>query len=287
MTTAFVLSGGASLGSVQVGMLRALSEAGVRPDFVVGTSAGAINVAYFSKNPTIGGVAELGAIWSNMKRATVFPVRPGLGFLGFVGRRDHLCPSRPLSELLARHLGDQHLEQSAVPAHVIAADLSTGREVCISSGLSAPAVLASASLPGVLPPVRLEGRSLIDGGVINNAPLSHAIRLGADTIYLLACGHACALEAPPKSALGVILQSVSVLIGRQLVHDVERFEGTCNLHVVPQMCPQNVAPMDFSQADKLMANAYNDTAKWLANPKRSVGQSSLIEPHAHHGPDTN
>lgn len=281
VTTAFVLSGGASLGSVQVGMLRALVEADIRPDFVVGTSAGAINAAYFSKNPTIEGVTDLGAVWSQMKRASVFPVRPGLGFLGFVGKRDHLCPSRPLAELLARHLGDQHLDRSPVPAHVIAADLATGREVCLSAGLAAQAVLASASLPGILPPVRLDGRSLIDGGVINNAPLSHAIRLGADTIYLLACGHACALKEPPKSALGVILQSVSVLIGRQLVHDVDRFEGTCNLHVVPQMCPQNVAPMDFSQADKLMANAHRDTAKWLAGSKTSVGQSALIEPHAH------
>ncbi len=281
MTTAFVLSGGASLGSVQVGMLQALTEAGIKPDFIVGTSAGAINASYFSKNPTLNGVQELAKIWAQMRRNTVFPVRPGLGLLGFIGKRDHLCPSKPLADLLQRHLGDQRLEKSKVPAHVIAADLASGEEVCFSSGLAAPAVLASSSIPGVLPPVQLEGRTLIDGGVINNAPLTHAIRLGADTVYLLTCGHACALPAPPKGALGVILQSVSVLIGRQLAHDVDRFEGSVDLRVVPQMCPQVVAPMDFSQAEKLITEAYLHTSSWLAEPRKSTGQSSSISPHSH------
>jgi NTE family protein len=124
-------------------------------------------------------------------------------------------------------------------------------------------VLASASLPGIFPPVNIDGQFLIDGGVINNAPISHAVRLGATTIYVLACGHACALAKPPKGALGVVLQSVSVLIGRQLVHDVDRFEPHYDLRIVPQTCPQNVAPMDFSQASKLMSNAYAATSTWL------------------------
>jgi NTE family protein len=281
MTTAFVLSGGASLGSVQVGMLRALIETDIRPDFVVGTSVGAINASYFSKHPTLEGIQELGHLWRGLKRHTVFPVRPTLGFLGFVGKRDHLCPSKPLRDLLNEQLGTQQLEQSRVPAHVIAADLATGREVCMSSGRAVDAVLASASLPGILPPAQLDGKTLIDGGVINNAPISHAVRLGADVIYLLACGHACALPKPPASALGVMLQSISVLIGRQLVHDVERFEDACQLHVVPQMCPQDVTPMDFSQADKLSTRAYENTTKWLHGPQLRTGQSVLIEPHSH------
>ena len=160
VTIAFVLSGGASLGALQVGMLQALLEQGVEPDFVVGTSAGAINAAYFSKSPTLAGVDSLAGLWLGMKRSDVFPVRPALGFLGFVGKRDHLCPSGPVLSLLRSQYGDQRLEDSPVPAHVIAADLASGKEVCISTGPSAEAVLASASLPGIFPPVKIDGRLL-------------------------------------------------------------------------------------------------------------------------------
>ncbi len=287
MTTAFVLSGGASLGSLQVGMLRSLLEHGVTPDFIVGTSAGAINAAYFSKFPTLDGVDKLEKLWQGLSRGSVFPFRPALGFLGFVGKRDHLCPSAPLLTLLRSQLGDQELNRSTVPAHVIAADLATGREVCVSNGPSAAAVLASASLPGVFPPVNIDGRLLIDGGVINNAPISHAIRLRATTIYVLACGHACALPKPPTGALAVVLQSVSVLIGRQLVHDIDRFEQNHDLRIVPQICPLNVSPLDFSQAKRLIESAYTSTNAWLdethlgADRPREGKSSAVVEPHTH------
>jgi NTE family protein len=286
MTTAFVLSGGASLGSLQVGMLQALLEHGVEPDFIVGTSAGAINAAYFSKHPTIEGVANLAELWHGMRRDQIFPIRPALGFLGFVGRRDHLCPSGKLHSFLRLQYGTQQLDDSKVPAHVIAADLASGKEVCLSTGPSADAVLASSSLPGVFPPVVIDGRTLIDGGVTNNAPISHAVRLGATTIYVLACGHACALPKPPMAALAVVLQSVSVLIGRQLVHDVDRFESTCDLRIVPQICPLHVAPVDFSQAKQLIDSAYTSTHAWLEATNLGasdppIGKSKAIEPHTH------
>jgi NTE family protein len=286
MTTAFVLSGGAALGSLQVGMLRALLEHDVKADFVVGTSAGAINAAYFSKYPTLDGISNLAKLWQGLNRRSVFPLRPALGFLGFIGKRDHLCSSNPLLSLLRSEYGDQRLENSTVPAHVIAADLASGYEVCVSSGPSANAVLASASLPGVFTPVNIDGRLLIDGGVTNNAPISHAVRLGATKIYVLACGHACALPKPPTGALAVVLQSVSVLIGRQLVHDVDRFEPNHDLRIVPQICPLSVSPLDFSQAGRLIEVAYASTTAWLESTRLgadqpSSGRSSVIDPHTH------
>ncbi len=87
-TTAFVLSGGASLGAVQVGMLRALYERGVAPDLVVGTSVGAINGAFIaSRPPTPETADELGDIWRSVSRGRVFPLRPLVGLLGFLGAR--------------------------------------------------------------------------------------------------------------------------------------------------------------------------------------------------------
>src|SRR5437588_12285788 len=94
-STAFVLSGGASLGAVQVGMLRALYERGIRPDLIVGTSVGAVNGAFIaSREPTLRTVDELGSIWRGLRRGQVFPMGPVAGFLGFVGTRSHLVSDR-------------------------------------------------------------------------------------------------------------------------------------------------------------------------------------------------
>lgn len=83
--TAFVLAGGGSLGAIQVGMLRALTNFGVMPDFVVGSSVGAINAAYFAGLPTSAGVAQLEAIWRALRRQEVFPAGALGGFLALVG----------------------------------------------------------------------------------------------------------------------------------------------------------------------------------------------------------
>lgn len=286
MTTAFVYSGGASLGSIQVGMTRALFEAGIKPDMLVGTSAGAINAAFLATHSGTDAIDELADVWRKLRRSTVFPVRPVAGFLGFFGRRNYLCTPEPLRDLLGQHLGTGDLADTQLPLRVVATDLATGREAVLDQGGLVDAVMASASLPGIFPPVKFGGRHLIDGGVINNAPLSHAVRNGADTVYLLVCGHACALTNPPASALGSILQAVPVLVGRQLVADVEHYEGRCMLHVVPQLCPLEVSPMDFSKADLLMARGHAAAAAWLDSahsfdrPGRT-GQGITIEPHTH------
>src|SRR5690242_55067 len=90
---AFVLSGGASLGAVQVGMLEALYERGIAPQLVVGTSVGAVNGAFIASRPqTVQTARELAAIWRGLRRGQIFPLNPLAGFLGFMGSRDHLVP---------------------------------------------------------------------------------------------------------------------------------------------------------------------------------------------------
>ncbi len=281
MATAFVLSGGASLGAIQVGMARGLFEHGIRPDILIGTSAGAINAAVLAQGFDCAHLDELAGVWRSLKRQTVFPFDPLRGFLGFFGQRNYLCSPGPLRRLLGEHIRYDSLEHAAISVHMVATDLHSGREVLLSRGPTIDAVMASAALPGVFPPVPINDDVLIDGGVSNNAPLSHAVRLGADEVYLLTCGHACALPRPPKSALGVLLQSMSVLIGRQLVHDIERYEPTCRLHVVPQLCPLGISPIDFRHADELGTRAYESTMAWLSRPRSSHGQGALVEPHVH------
>lgn len=261
---AFVLSGGASLGAVQVGMLRALYERGVAPDLIVGTSAGAINGAFIASRPPIPETAdELAGIWRSVRRGQVFPLRPLGGLLGFLGSRDHLVPQSGLRRLVADHLEHQLLEQMPIPFHVVAVDVVTGEELLLSRGPTLEAVLASAAIPAVLPPVAWDDRELMDGGVANNTPISQAVQLGAREIYVLPTGHACALEQAPGSALGMALHALSLLTHSRLIADIELHRDQAKLIVMPPPCPLAIQPIDFGHADELIERSLADSRAFL------------------------
>lgn len=262
--TAFVLAGGGSLGAVEVGMLQALCEAGVRPDFVVGSSAGALNAAFFAGQPDLEGVTELREIWQRLHTSDVFPFSPVAGLLGALALRDHLIEPGRLQRLIARNLPYDRLEDAALPVHIVAASVMTGREAIFSRGPAVPAVMASAAIPGVFPPVRIDRQVYFDGSVANNTPISAARELGADSIVVLPTGYSCEMKRPPSSALSMALHGVNLLIARQLVVDVERFMDQTQIRVVPPLCPVSTHPFDFSNAVELMDRALVSTRAWLA-----------------------
>jgi NTE family protein len=261
---AFVLAGGASLGAIQVGMLRALYERGIAPDVIVGTSAGALNGAFIASRPqTVATADALAQIWRDLRRGQVFPLNPLTGLLGFLGARDHLVPDSGLRRLIARHVQCEQLEELAVPLHVVAVDAITGEELRLSHGSLLDAVLASAAIPAVLPPVPWKDRTLMDGGVANNTPISHAVELGARRIYVLPTGYACALEEPPGGALAVALHAISLLTQRRLIEDIERHRSDTRLIVLPPPCPLRIQPIDFGHADELIARALHGAREFL------------------------
>src|SRR3954452_16633439 len=146
MSVAFVLSGGASLGSIQVGMLRALADRGIRPDVIVATSVGAVNGAFLASRPfTPETVDELAELWLGMKRGRVFPVEPVTGLLGFLGARKNLVPGGPLRRLISGNVDYDRLEDLPLALHVIACDILDGRELRLSQGPLVDAVMASAA----------------------------------------------------------------------------------------------------------------------------------------------
>ena len=177
MRVAFVLSGGGSLGAAQAGMLQALYEQGIRPDLLVGTSAGAINAAFIaSRPPSVETAHELQQIWRGLRRCHVFPASPVTAGLGFLGLRDHSVSAAHCGGWCRRHLEIDRLEEAPVELHVVAADVLSGKEVRLSSGSVEEAILASAAIPGVFPAVPWESQLLMDGGIVNNTPISHASR---------------------------------------------------------------------------------------------------------------
>jgi len=262
--TAFVLSGGASLGAIQVGMLRALYERGIVADLVVGTSAGALNGAFIASRPqTIPTADALGEIWRGVRRGDVFPVSPITGLLGFLGSRDHLVSGSGMRRLVRAHVQHERLEDMPLPVHVVAVDVITGQELRLSSGSTVDAVTASAAIPSLLPPVAWEDRELMDGGVANNTPLSHAVELGATEIYVLPTGHACALEEPPRGALAMGLHALSLLMHRRLIDDIEKYRDQVKLVVLPPPCPLAIQPVDFGHADVLIQRGHADASGFL------------------------
>jgi NTE family protein len=280
--TAFVLAGGGSLGAVEVGMLEALVEARVRADFIVGSSAGAVNAAHFAGRPDAAGVRALRAIWARLRARDVFPFSPLGGLLGALALRDHMIDPRPFERLVTRNLTYRNLEDAKVPVHVVAANVLSGREALLSKGNAVAAVMASAAIPGVFPPVKIDGTYYFDGSVANNTPVSAAFELGAERIIVMPTGYSCEMKSVPTSALAMALHGINVLVARQLVVDVERFMDRTQIRVVPPLCPVATQPFDFSDATTLMNRSATSTRAWLARGGlEHTGIPFELPPHTH------
>ncbi len=255
MRVAFVFSGGASLGASHAGMLQALYEQGVRPDLLVGTSVGAINAAFVaSRPPTVQTALDLQQIWRRLNRSQVFPANPLRAGLGMLGVRDHSVSPGSLRRLLSRHVEIDRLEQSPVELHVLAADLMSGEEVLLSGGPTVDAVLASAAIPGVFPGVPWASRLLVDGGIVNNTPISHAVELGAEQIYVLMAVGAGPLGRAPRGVIASGVAAVSHAITRRFAEDVARYGDSVDLRILSPARLEGVMPTDFGHADELIAN---------------------------------
>jgi NTE family protein len=279
VTTAFVLSGGSNLGAAQVGMLKALFEAGIVPSSVVGTSVGAINAAAIAGNPTAEGVDHLEQIWLGLGRANIFPFHPLRGFLGFIGKRDSLFSSHALRQVVESNLGFRHLEDARIPISVVATEIRTGAEMVFRSGPAVDRIMASAAIPGIFPAVSIDGEQYMDGGVADNTPISPPISDGADTVDVLSSGSACGLSKAPRSALGIALQALAVLVQKRVWQEVTQYSGVCQMYVVPPLCPIQINPLDFSRSREIMAQSYESTQRWLAAGAPSA--IHLLKPHTH------
>jgi len=278
--TAFVFAGGGSLGAVQVGMLRELMRHGLDADFVVGSSVGALNAAYFAAAPNAAGVEKLACVWCNLRRHDVFPVTLR-SLLRFVGGEDHLIDPSNLRSLIKRHVPFLNLEDASIPLHVIATNLG-GAAVCLSSGPAIDRILASAAIPAAFPPVRIDDQYLMDGAIGSNTAILTAAKLGATRIIVLPTGFACDLHEPPRGAIARILHAITLLIANQIVRDLKELSGKVDISIVPSLCPLDVSPYDFSSAGKLIERTADNTRKWIdgGGLSRPDIPDSLL-PHSH------
>ena len=262
MTTAWVLRGGASFGAAQVGMAKALIEAGHHPDRLYGTSAGALNAAWLAADPTLEGLEALSRLWTVVRRRDVFPLSAPVAIAGFVGRKDHLVSPRALTKWLRGAVLVRRLEDSVLPLTVVTTDLETGEEVLLEEGPAVPALLASSAMPGVFPPVRIGKRWLIDGSVVSDTPVGPAVRAGADRVFVLPSVPDVPM-ARPRSALNVLLRSTSISLARHNVDAVATWCGRCRLYLVPAPLVPGVSPFSFDRSRELIEAGYRLTSGWV------------------------
>jgi NTE family protein len=262
---AFVLQGGGSLTAPQVGMLRALLEAGVRPDLIVGSSAGALNAVAFATDPTPVGIGRLERMWRRLRRRHVAALDIRGLRRAVAGHDAGLLSAAPLGQLLTGLIADR-LEQTVLPAHVVTTDSETGEAVIVSAGESVPALLASAAFPGIYPPVTIGRRRFIDGSVAADVPVRQAEQLGATTSYLLPAARRSAGCA--RGPMALAHRALGQILDRAACHELAGARG--EVHVLPAVVSAASSPLDFRGTDRLLAAGYGAATAWLHEHVASV-----------------
>jgi NTE family protein len=208
---AVVLSGGGSLGAVQVGALRALLEAGIKPDLFIGCSVGALNAAALAVDPTLRRLDEIEEIWRSLDRKDVFGGNRRMLATHLVRGDSHLYEPDALRALVRRTVPLRDLAETAVPCHVVTTDLHTGRSCWWTEGDPLAVLTASACLPAVFPPVPLGGGLHVDGGVTCPVPVNRALDLGAARTWVLdVTGGTLGRRDERMTALDVLLLSFAI-----------------------------------------------------------------------------
>jgi NTE family protein len=171
-----------------------------------------------------------------------------------------------LRRLITRHLEITRLEEASIPLHLIAYDLLSGQEVRLSEGPTIEAVLGATAIPGLLPPVCMGHRLLADGGVTNNTPISHAIELGAERIYVLPTENPGVrpLPRPPRGAPDAAVNALTQLFGARLQADLGRYATAAEMIVLPAVNPQCIPLTSFGHARELVAQALTAARTALA-----------------------
>ena len=259
---AFVLSGGGVLGAVQVGQLQALIEAGIEPDLLIGVSVGALNAAAIASDPTLSGVAHLRDVWLGLKGDDLFPGSRMQRAWHFVRKGDHLYSNDGIKHL-TETLPAASFEAMQKPLSIVAANLRTGKEHWFESGALQPALLASTALPSIFPPVLVDGELYVDGGVVNNVPISRAIEQGAKEIYVLTCGAPLQTERPIKRPLDVLVQAFAHSRAARVDLDVERYSSDAQINVLPVPDFPPIRFNDTTHTARLMQLGYDATTAVL------------------------
>lgn len=233
-------------------MLEVLVGEGFRADIALGASVGAINAAAYAGDPTPSGMSRLVGVWRELRAETVFPHGLVHGRWQFLQQRDAVHGSEGLRQVIERSLGYVRLEDAAIPVQVVATSREGGDERWLSAGPAVEALLASAALPGIFPPGVVEGEALIDGGVLNDVPLSRAIELGATRIVVLLCGPLDHAPVSLQRPLDAVLAAFGLALRARFDRELRSLPAGVEVAVVAPDAFQPHGYWDFSHTEELI-----------------------------------
>jgi NTE family protein len=249
-------------------MLRALLEAGIVPDVLVGASIGSVNAAFLAADPCLDQVMALEEVWTDLRSRDIFSWNP-LGIGGALLRRGAVFPPERWRRFLERRIPYERIEEAAVPLRIAATDFDDGASVILDSGSVVDAVMASTSLPVIFPPHRIGEHCYLDGVLSDQVPLKPAIEAGADTVYVLAVS---SLAPPPdlRSAGKILRHSLTILLFPKIRLDAHAPSAEDDLQIIkiPSGGAQ-VALTDMSRHGELIEQGYQETVRFLADQDSS------------------
>ncbi len=230
---AFVLGGGGVLGAVEVGMLRALLRSDITPDLVVGTSIGAVNGVLVAADPTVAVTDRLVRLWASPEASEVYGDSVARQVRRFVART-HLHSPGPLKRLLQQELGPSStFEDLVVPFQCCAASIERAAEHWFYTGPLVPAVLASSAVPGLLPPIEINGEHYLDGGIVNSIPVGRAVELGAATVFVLQVGRVERPLSPPQRPWEIAQVAFEIARRHRYAREMADLPDGVAVHVLP------------------------------------------------------
>ncbi|MFC5801157.1 patatin-like phospholipase family protein [Streptomyces formicae] len=255
---AVVVGAGGVLGAAHVGVGYALEQRRFVPDMIIGTSVGALNGAIAAAHPDRA-APWLDHVWTRLRRREVYP-------LGYLSSRASIFTDRGLRRLIARAGLPSRIEQLAVPFTAVAMDLVTGAPALLDHGDLEAALLASAAIPGMLPPVEREGRTLVDGGVIAYVPVLAALHAGAASVVVVSSGPESSPLSPvvPRRRAREIASRAGLLLLR---HQIERDLREVSEHIPTVVLPTGIdawpSPWDFGHSQRLISTASLTAGRFL------------------------
>jgi NTE family protein len=276
---AFVFSGGGSRGAMEAGGVKALYEAGIRPDLLVGSSAGAMNAAFLATDPSPGGVERLCDIWSNLRNRDIVPGSLLRKAWRVLRGKPSVFAQEPLKVFIEAHIPPGVETFGDLPPspelYMTAASLQTSDLYLFGEDETASlldAVLASSAFPGGFPPVQYGRWQYTDGGVISNVPISVATEKGATVVYALDVAYTGGVYAPAKDIVGVLLRVASIVLHQDLLDELAHAAqqpGVEVHHVVIRGVPQ-ASDFDFDHGAEMVEVGYNQVKRYLSRARGEI-----------------
>jgi NTE family protein len=257
-------------------MALALLEAGIRPDLMFGTSVGAINGAALACDPSPAGARGLVELWERLSARDVFGHSPLGGFTHLARTRTALHSNAALRELLSQRLAPARtFADTTVRFQCVAASIERAGERWFERGDLIEAVLASAALPGVLPPVRIDGEHFVDGGLVNSVPIARAVAAGADQVWVLHVGHVEQPLVPPRFPWEVGFVAFEIARRHRFHSDLAAVPDGVRVHVLPTGAEPgrsvwaNLRYRDIGRVADRVTRARTATAEYLLRLDRT------------------